>query len=110
MLVKRIGDWTLEDRLAEGGRPLVVLFFRSDHGKAAIPQDRFQRLADAYPEARFYEVDLLENPSLEARFSITAPPLTLVFVDGVEKGRVPGARLEPALRGLLGPRSGGPGT
>jgi hypothetical protein len=105
MHVKRIGDWTLEDRLAETDRPLVVLFFRADGARSAIPESAFRRLADTYPEARFVEVDLVENPSLAARFSITAPPETLVFVGGVVRGRSRGVRLEPAVAGLLGPRA-----
>jgi hypothetical protein len=105
MHVKRIGDWTLEDRLADADRPLVVLFFRADGARSAIPEAAFRKLADAYPEARFVEVDLVENPSLAARFSIAAPPETVVFVGGVERGRGRGVRLEPAVAGLLGPRS-----
>src|SRR5262245_53626804 len=105
MHVKRIGDWTLEDRLADADRPLVVLFFRSDGARSAIPEAAFRRLADAYPEARFVEVDLVENPSLIKRSNVTAAPETVVFVGGVEKGRSRGVRLEPAVAGLLGPRS-----
>ena len=105
MQVRRIGDWTLEDRLAESDRPLVVLFFRADGARSAIPEAAFRRLADAYPAARFVEVDLVENPALAARFAVTAPPETLVFVGGIEKGRGRGVRLEPAVAGLLGPRA-----
>lgn len=105
MHVKRIGDWTLEDRLADADRPLVVLFFRADGARSAIPEAAFRKLADAYPEARFVEVDLVENPSLSKRFAVASPPETVVFVGGVERGRCRGVRLEPAVAGLLSPRS-----
>jgi len=103
MKIERIGDWTLEDRLASGGGPLVVLFVTSGYRRRDVPREEFARLATLYTEARFCVVDLLENPSLAERFSISEAPTTLVFVDGREATRHVGSLLLQPVARILGP-------
>ncbi len=103
MKVEQIGDWTLEDRLAMHGPPLVVMFFRMDERRQRLLQGEFRRLAEEHRDARFYEVDLVENPSLVEKYSIATQPMVLVFVDGVEVGRHAGMRVSPMVDRVLGP-------
>ncbi|HVE43031.1 MAG TPA: thioredoxin family protein [Planctomycetota bacterium] len=102
MIVRRISDWGLEDRLALDRESLVVLFLESDRREAEIRRYEFRRVAREHPEVAFVEVDLLENPSLAARYSITVTPVVLVFVRGVEAARHVGAWLETTVGRILG--------
>jgi thiol-disulfide isomerase/thioredoxin len=103
MKVEQIGDWTLEDRLAMSGPPLVVMFFQMDDPKQRRLQGEFRRLAEEHRDARFYEVDLIENPSLAAKYGLATPPTALVFVDGAEVARHVGAQLATMVDRVLGP-------
>ena len=109
MKITQISDWTLEDRLADDPRPMVVTFMRTGEPGLAELREEIRYLADAYPDARFYEVDLVENPSLEEKFRLRKKnaslrlPLTMVFVDGLEKVRHTGPLLVRFVEGALGP-------
>ncbi len=102
MRIEQIGDWTLEDRLALGGKPLVVRFFElGGKGEVAARKD-FARVAAKHPDARFYEVDLVENPSLEERYSISRAPMVIVFINGAEVARQAGNLLATTVNRALG--------
>jgi len=102
MIVRKISDWGLEDRVAIDGAPVVVLFLESGHRMADIRRHEFRRIAREHPEVAFVEVDILENPSLAARYSITSTPVVLVFVRGVEAARHLEGRLEETVGRILG--------
>ncbi len=103
MKVRRIGDWSLEDRLAAGGPPVVVMFRNAEERAEPLRSLDFHRAAANHPEANFYEVDLLENPSLREKYSIAQQPLVLIFVDGAEVARDACTFLRPTLLRVLGP-------
>ena len=103
MRIEQIGDWALEDRLAIGDRPLVVMFAKTGGPRNALFRTEFRNVAEAHPEARFYEVDLLENPSLRAKYKLSKPPMILIFVQGVEVARHVGSGIAPTLDRVLGP-------
>jgi hypothetical protein len=102
MNVRQIGDWALEDRLAMDGAPLVVLFLESGQRANELRRHEFRRVAREHPDVAFVEVDLVENPSLAARLSITSTPLVLVFVRGVEAARHVDGALEEMVGRVLG--------
>jgi hypothetical protein len=87
MSVKLIGDWALEDRLSQSGKPIVVLFMNCEDPKAFGLRSEFRKVARQHGDADFYEIDLLENPSLEAKYNLPQGPMVLVFVDGTEVAR-----------------------
>lgn len=64
MKVKQIGDWTLEDRLAAGGPPVVAMFLKAEGRSDRLRRENFRQVAEKHPESNFYEVDLIENTSL----------------------------------------------
>ena len=102
MRIEQIGDWTLEDRLALGGKPVVVRFFElGGKGEGAARRD-FARVAARHPDARFYEVDLVENPSLAERYSISRVPMVIVFINGAEVARQAGNLLATTVNRALG--------
>jgi hypothetical protein len=103
MNVRRIGDWTLEDRRADGGRPLVVMFLKPEGLKHSQLRAEFRQVADDHPDVRFYEIDLLENPSVARKYSIAKAPIILVFVEGVEAGRHVGSLIASTVDRILGP-------
>jgi hypothetical protein len=89
MRIEQIGDWTLEDRLAIGRVPVVVRFMETGEKGGASRRD-FLRAAKLHPDARFYEIDLVENPSLARRYSIAQVPMVVVFINGAEAARQAG--------------------
>ena len=109
MKVARICDWDLEDRLALPHHPIVVMFMRTGEKGVESPREELQLLATSYPDSRFFEVDLIENPSLvqrlglQTRLTPLALPMTLVFVEGVERARHVGSLLVGVVEQILGP-------
>ena len=109
MKITQISDWTLEDRLADVPRPIVVTFMRTGERGPDHFREELKYLAESYPDARFYEVDLVENPSVEAKYLLRKKnpllrlPLTLVFVGGVERARHAGPLLVRSVEKALGP-------
>jgi len=103
MRIEQIGDWTLDDRLMAGGKPLVVRFMETGAKGGDTARRDFRRVAREHPDARFYEVDLVENPSLARRYSIEKALLVLVFVDGVEVACYSGTLLAATVDRILGP-------
>jgi hypothetical protein len=105
----QISDWALEDRLAGDPRPTVVTFVKTGERSPAAVVEELRYLADVYPDARFYEVDLVENPSVEQKYQLRKGPaqlrlpLTLVFVQGVERARHAGPLLVRCVEKALGP-------
>ena len=114
MKAVQIGDWDLEDRLSRDHRPVVVQFVRTGVMDQKLAREEFRTLAAAYPEAPFYEIDLLENPSAVRKFSVArrlldSAPVTVIYVDGVEQTRHVGALLGAPLQRILGPGDEAPG-
>lgn len=109
MKVKRIGDWTLEDRIAAGGPPVVVMFLNSDGGKFEAVRAEFRRIAEEHPDANFYELDLAENPSAAVKYSVVGQPMVQVFVDGSLVAGHTGPWLAATIIRAIGPchREGG---
>jgi hypothetical protein len=110
MKAVQISDWDLEDRLSTDRRPVVVQFAKTGAKDQKVAREEFRTLAGVYPEAPFFEIDLLENPSAARRFSVTrklfdSAPVTVIYVDGVEQTRHIGALLGAPLKRILGPGS-----
>jgi hypothetical protein len=110
MKVSRIGDWDLEDRLLRDHRPVIVLFSKTGEGIEEVPRAELRTLAASFPEARFFEVDLLESPSLAQKYSLAILPSTLIFVDGVELGRHTGSAMGGTVKRILGTLAKGNGS
>jgi len=104
MRIEQIGDWTLEDRLAIHKTPVVVRFMETGEKGAASRRD-FLRVASEHPQARFYEIDLVENPSLARRYAITQVPMVIVFINGAETARQTGNLMATTVDRALGDSS-----
>lgn len=101
-MMKRVGDWRLEEELNFGHDPVVVLFTSSGVGRGREARLAFRALARDYFLTRFFEVDLAENPALETRFDIHRVPTLVVFVEGEERVRDAGHDMRSLLRRVLG--------
>lgn len=73
----QFGNWDLEDRLSTDHRPVVVQFVKTGAEDQELAREEFGTLAAAYPEAPFFEIHLLENPSAVRRFSISEERIDL---------------------------------
>jgi len=102
-MIKRIGDWRLEEELNRGDDPVVVLFVATGVEPCVKSRLDFRNLAQDYFLTRFFEVDLLENPSLVRRHRIRKVPTLAVFQGGVEQIRQTGPWMRTALQRVLGP-------
>jgi hypothetical protein len=98
----RIGDWQLTDRIQTDPRPIVVLFVDTSTDRDTRARVEFKELAQVYPAALFFEIDLLENPSLIQAFGLSRWPVTLVFVGGLEVARHIGSELMASVARVLG--------
>jgi hypothetical protein len=103
MKVRQIGDWALEDRLMVGGPPVVVMFLMTEGRNDRFARMDFRRVAENHPEINFYEIDLIENPSLMMKYQISFCPIVLIFSTGTEVARQAGPLLEPTIQRVLGP-------
>lgn len=101
-MMKRIGDWRLEDELNRSDEPVVVLFTASGTRRGQELRREVRTLARDYFLTRFFEVDLGENPGLAARFEIHRVPVLLVFAGTNEIHRHAGADPRAALVRALG--------
>lgn len=102
MKATRIGDWQLTERIQTDLRPIVVLFLNSDTDRYTMTRAEFKELALLYPDALFFEVDLLENPSLVQTFNLSLWPTMLVFVGGMEVARQTGSEMIVSVARVLG--------
>jgi hypothetical protein len=101
-MLKRIGDWRLEDELSRRDGPFAVLFTEAGNPQGQEARLEVRRLARDYFLTRFFEVDLTENPALRTRFAIHRVPTLVVFTDGAERLRHAGADLRATLQRALG--------
>ncbi len=101
-MMKRISDWRLEEELQQEDSPLAVLFTAAGEIRSPEARHDFRRLAEDYHPTRFFELDLLENPSLKERFKIRRIPILMVFLQGQEQSRHTGSDFRGALRRALG--------
>jgi thioredoxin-like negative regulator of GroEL len=101
-MMKRIGDWRLEDELNRSDDPVVVLFTASGTRRGQELRRDVQALARDYFLTRFFEVDLSENPGLAARFEIQRVPILIIFAGTKEIFRHAGADPRAALVRALG--------
>lgn len=101
-LLKRIGDWRLDDELSRGGEPFVVLFSEAGTHSGQDLRRVLRTLAAEYFQTRFFELDLAENPARRVRFEIDRVPTVIVFANGAEVLRDAEGDPRALLRRALG--------
>ena len=79
----------------------VVKFFAPWCGPCRLYAPAFERVASKNPDARFYEVDIDQNPELRVFFGVTSVPTTLVIKDGEVLANQSGALSTRSLTNLL---------
>lgn len=102
MRVTQIGDWALEDRVGDDGPAVIVLFMEAGNRAADLRRFEFRRVAATYSGARFYEVDVLENPSVVQRYALPGTPIVLAFINGAEVARHVGSLIDGTVDRVLG--------
>lgn len=83
----------LDALLAKDGLPLLVDFWAPWCGPCKMMAPAFEAAAKQLaPGVRLGKVDTEANPALGARFGVQSIPTLVLFRNGVEVGRLPGAR------------------
>lgn len=81
-MMRRIGDWRLEEEFNRDDEPVAVLFKASGMRRGQELRREVRALARDHFLPRSFEADLTENPGLEARFEIQHIPILIVFEGG----------------------------
>ncbi|KAF1814194.1 thioredoxin-domain-containing protein [Eremomyces bilateralis CBS 781.70] len=92
-------DW--DEALAETNRLIVLDCFATWCGPCKVIAPTVVKFSDAYPEARFYKLDVDEVPDVALELGIRAMPTFLLFKNGENIGSVLGANpkaLEAAIQ------------
>ncbi|WP_043527071.1 thioredoxin TrxC [Litchfieldella xinjiangensis] len=93
-----------ESLVARSELPVVVDFWANWCGPCKMMAPVFAQMANELePRMRFAKLDTEAEPSLAGRFSIRSIPTLIVFKDGKEIARQPGAMQGPQLRQWLEP-------
>ena len=103
--VRETNDWLLPEELAMGPAetPILVLFDETEGFKDNAMDLSFLAVATLYEgPARFFRVNVDENPSVLERYKIRKLPTVALFVDEKEIGRRTGIIGDQAIIDLLG--------
>lgn len=106
MQVKELTDLTLvSELLARPPLMVVACVETGDAASEACAGTMYELSARYAPHAVFFELDLLENPSLRARLMVYRLPTVIFFESGAESRRFVGPNqgepIERALREAL---------
>ncbi|EON61097.1 hypothetical protein W97_00308 [Coniosporium apollinis CBS 100218] len=84
---------------------MVLDCFATWCGPCKVIAPQVVKFSDAYPDARFYKLDVDEVPEVAQELGIRAMPTFLLFKNGEKVGEVVGANpkaLEAAIKSNLG--------
>ena len=100
--VRETNDWLLPEELAAKDVPILVLFDETEGFRENAMDLSFLAVAALYEgPARFFKVNVDENPSVIERFRIKKLPTVALYVDEKELGRRTGIIGDQAIIDLL---------
>jgi thioredoxin-like negative regulator of GroEL len=102
--VRETNDWLLPEELAMGPpeTPILVLFDESEGFKDNAMDLAFLSVALQHAgPARFFRLNIDENPSVVERYKLKRLPTVALYVDGKELGRRSGIHGDQAIHDLL---------
>ncbi|MCA1833803.1 MAG: thioredoxin [Actinomycetota bacterium] len=96
-----VGDADFEDKVLKSDKPVLVDFWADWCGPCHMVAPVLQEIAGEKDSVQIVKVDVDANPEVSRRYGILSIPSMLLFVDGVEKRRLVGARGKSQILGEL---------
>lgn len=91
--VKPLDPATLAKAVKKDTLPLLVDFWAPCCGPCRMMAPEFAKAAlEIHPHARFAKINTEEHPAVSRKFGIRGIPLLILFRNGREVARLPGAR------------------
>jgi thioredoxin 1 len=97
-----VTDQDFEEKVLKSEKPVLVDFWAEWCGPCHMVAPVLEEIANEQSDKlTIAKLDIDENPDIARRFGILSIPSMLLFVDGVEKRRLIGARGKGQILGEL---------
>ena len=96
-----VGDADFEEKVLKSDKPVLVDFWADWCGPCHMVAPVLQEIAGEKDNIQIVKLDVDANPEVSRRYGILSIPSMLLFVDGVEKRRLVGARGKSQILGEL---------
>ena len=100
--VRDLSEAALDDELLQSKEPILVDFWAPWCGPCRAMSPAVEAAAqELASEAKVYKVNVDDNPSVSARFSIRGIPTLILFKDGREANRLVGLSSKEQIEALV---------
>lgn len=99
--VRETNDWLLTEEIAGPDVPVLVLFEGLDGRRSEAGAAFFAAAAQHAGPARFFRVNVDENPSVAETYQLRKLPAFVLFIEGKEIARKTGAQGDKAILEML---------
>jgi thioredoxin 1 len=96
-----VGDGDFEEKVLKAGKPVLVDFWADWCGPCHMVAPVLEEIAGEKDSLQIAKLDVDANPEVSRRYGILSIPSMVLFVDGVEKRRLVGARGKSQILGEL---------
>lgn len=99
-----ITDESWSSEVSDSDRPVLVDFWAEWCHPCKLIEPHVDAIASEYPEKlKVVKLNTDENPVTAGRYGVMSIPTLMLFVDGVEKARIVGARPKDAILSEIQP-------
>jgi thioredoxin 1 len=93
----KVDEGSFDEAIKASDKPVVVDFWAEWCGPCKMIAPVLEELASQTESVQIAKLNVDENPEIARRYSVMSIPTLLVFVEGVEKKRIIGAKGKGAL-------------